>query len=95
MGRYRLPVSLQVFFIWKNTKDDERRLVYALKPSPKQPAAYARVPGGAQAAWTACTELVNALSTSGHPFLLPTAHVEPVGYIGQRVVAQPEPEPEP
>ena len=53
MGRYRLPVSLQVFFIWKNTKDDDRRLVYALKPSPKQPAAYARVPGGAQAAWDA------------------------------------------
>ena len=97
LGRMAI-VSLflvQVFFIWKNTKANERRLVYALKPSPKQPAAYARVPGGAQAAWDACTELVTALSTSGHPFLLPSAHVEPVGYIGQRVFAQPEPEPEP
>ena len=84
----------QVFFIWKNTKANERRLVYALKPSPKQPPAYARVPGGAQAAWTACTELVTALSASGHPFLLPSAHVEPVGYIGQRVLAQPKPEPD-
>ena len=53
------------------------------------------MPGGAQAAWTACTELVTALSTSGHPFLLPSAHVEPVGYVGQRVFAQPESEPEP
>ena len=67
---------------------------WSTKPSPKQPPAYARVPGGAQAAWTACTELVTALSASGHPFLLPSAHVEPVGYIGQRVLAQPKPEPD-
>ena len=92
-GYRSLP--LQVFFVWKNTKDDGRRMVYAFKPSHKLTAAFSRVPGGSQAAWAACTELVTALSGAGHPFLLPSAHAEPVGYIGQRVFAQPELKPEP
>ena len=91
---YRVDALQKVFFLWRNAADDEHRLVSALKPSPAQLAAFAHMPGGAQAAWAACTELLTALGSAGHPFLLPSAHAEPVGYVGQRVLAQLEPAPD-